>query len=256
MEASKFPLGGRIVAITGAASGIGRAAAKIAARSGAKVLALDINEVLLASLKDEIYRDGGTVMTESADITNIDNVRNLIGRAENNLGTIDGLVCSAGISIESPFLELSPDLWDRIIQLNLTSTFYMAQAVARGIVESGLSGSIVTISSAQGVNGRIHGAHYSASKAGVIGLTKSMALELATHKIRVNCVAPGAVQTPLMRSVVAAAVGGEGRSLARIPLGRFGQPDDVAAAICFLLSDLSDWVTGQTFHINGGSLMV
>jgi NAD(P)-dependent dehydrogenase (short-subunit alcohol dehydrogenase family) len=251
-----FPLTGAVVLITGAASGIGRAAALMALKSGAKVAAVDIDKVGLVSLEAEVGSDHAGFITDVMDVTDARNVVQCVQRVRKALGVVSGLVCSAGLTDEKPFLEISPDLWNRIVQLNLAGTFYVAQTVVRDMVANKIPGSIVTISSALGVAGRVKGAHYSASKAGVIGLTKSMALELAMHQIRVNCVAPGGVDTPLMRRVLNAIPGAEAQGLSRIPLGRFGQPDDLASTICFLLSDLAGWTTGQTLHVNGGSLLV
>ena len=251
-----FPLNSRTILVTGAASGIGRAAVLMALAGGAKVAAVDIDEPLLASLREEANADDEHLHTTAMDVTDIKTVPVVLGEIEQRLGVIDGLVCSAGVTFESPVLEITPGLWDRVIQLNISGTFFVVQAVLRSLIAAELPGSIVTISSALGVSGRVNGTHYSASKAGVIGLTRSLALEVASKGIRVNCVAPGGVETPLMQRVLEANPTAAAQGLARIPLGRFGQPDDLASTICFLLSDLSGWTTGQTLHVNGGSLLM
>jgi 2-hydroxycyclohexanecarboxyl-CoA dehydrogenase len=251
-----FPLDRRVVLVTGGASGIGRATALMALAGGAKVAAVDVNREALVSLTEEAGVPGERLMTAILDVTNradVEKVTSDIGKA---LGTIDGLVCSAGISIEAPLFAVTPELWNRVVDLNLDGTFHVAQSVARDLAASGQPGSIVTIASAQAFRGRQNSVPYVASKAGVLGLTKALALELASSGIRVNCVAPGAVDTPLMRSVVEKAPGGLEGSLARIPMGRFGRPEDLAASVCFLLSDAAAWITGQTLHVNGGSLIV
>jgi NAD(P)-dependent dehydrogenase (short-subunit alcohol dehydrogenase family) len=245
-----------VVLVTGGASGIGRATALMALAGGAKVAAVDVNREALVSLTKEAGVPGERLMTAILDVTNRADVEKVTSDIGKDLGTIDGLVCSAGISIEAPLFAVTPEIWDRVVDLNLDGTFHVAQTVARDLAASGKPGSIVTISSAQAFRGRQNSVPYVASKAGVLGLTKALALELASNGIRVNCVAPGAVDTPLMRSVVEKAPGGFGGSLARIPMGRFGRPEDLAASVCFLLSDAAAWITGQTLHVNGGSLIV
>lgn len=249
-----FPLRDAAIAVTGAASGIGRATVLMALAGGAKVAAIDLDRAGLDLLAEEA-RAGDRLILSTMDVTDCDAIAAEWERIAGRIGTVTGLVCSAGVSYESPLLEITPDLWDKVVRLNLAGTFFVAQAAARAMIAAETPGSIVTISSALGVQGRVNGAHYSASKAGVIGLTKSMALELAPHRIRVNCVAPGGVETPLMRRVLDARPGAAAAGLSRIALGRFGQPEELAASICFLLSDLSAWTTGQTLHVNGGSLL-
>ena len=251
-----FPLDERVVLVTGGASGIGRATVMMALAGGAKVAAVDINGEALASLTREAGAGGDRLMTAILDVTDRAQVEKATADIGKALGTIDGLVCSAGISIEAPLLAVTPELWNRVVDLNLNGTFHVAQTVARDLVASGKPGSIVTIASAQAFRGRQNSVAYVASKAGVFGLTKALALDLAQNGIRVNCIAPGAVDTPLMRSVVEKAPGGFEEALARIPLRRFGRPEDLAASACFLLSDAAAWTTGQTLHVNGGSLIV
>ena len=251
-----FPLDGRVVLVTGGASGIGKATVLMALAGGAKVAAVDINQDALVTLRGEAAAAGDRLITDVMDVTDRICVEKSIAKIKEVLGTIDGLVCSAGISMEMPLLDVTPDLWNRVVDLNLDGTFYVAQAMARDLIASGRPGSIVTIATAQAFRGRRNSVAYVASKAGVSGLTKALALDLAPNGIRVNCVAPGAVDTPLMRSVVEKAPGGAEESLSRIPMGRFGQPEDLAASVCFLLSDAAAWTTGQTLHVNGGSLIV
>jgi 3-oxoacyl-[acyl-carrier protein] reductase len=150
-------------------------------------------------------------------------------------------------------MEMTLAEWERVISINLTGTFITAQAAAKAMIEKGNPGAIVTLASGIAVRGRAAGAHYAASKAGVIGLTKSLALALAKHQIRANVVAPGLTDTPMARHVMSE---DEMRLRAQdVPLGRYGQPDDIANVICFLLSDASRWMTGQTLHANGGVTM-
>jgi 3-oxoacyl-[acyl-carrier protein] reductase len=167
-------------------------------------------------------------------------------------GEVDGVVTSAGISGDGAFVDLPLHEWGRVLNVNLTGTFTVAQAAARAMIGQGRGGSIVTVSSALAVTGRRLGAHYASSKAAVIALTKTMALELSPFGIRVNAVAPGPTDTPLIQHIDRSYL----EELAKQnPLGRLGHADDQAAAICFLLSGASSWMTGQTMHVNGGSVM-
>ena len=249
-------LAGRIIAVTGGASGIGRATCLMAARDGARVIALDLDEAALALLRDDARKEGLSILTRSVDVTDAKACEEAADWCKSSAGPVTGLVCSAGTTHEEPFLKLAPANWERVIKLNLTGSFLISQVIARQMVEAGSAGSIVTISSGAALAVRPGGAHYNSSKGGVLALTKSMAVELAAHRIRVNCVAPGSVDTPLQRRVVGAREGGRERSLSRIPLARFGQPGDIGSMICFLLSDSASWITGQTMHVNGGSLLV
>ena len=251
-----FPLDGRVILVTGGASGIGLATVRMALAGGAKVIAADINPEALSAMHDSTSERRERLFTTVMDVTDTESIATALGQARDRFGVVDGLVCSAGISIEVSLMEVTSAHWQRHLDLNLTGTFHIAQSVARDLVAHARGGSIVTVSSAQGFRGRQHSAPYVASKAGVFGLTKALALDLAAAGVRVNCVAPGAVETPLMRSVVARAPGGIQATLAAIPMGRVGQPDDIAAPICFLLSEAAGWMTGQTLHVNGGSLVV
>jgi 3-oxoacyl-[acyl-carrier protein] reductase len=251
-----FPLGDRVILVTGGASGIGLATVRMALAGGAKVVAADVNQAAISALRGSVGSSRDRLMVEMMDVTDAGAVEATLAKTRDAFGVVDGLVCCAGISIEAPLMEVTPELWRRHIDLNLTGTFNVAHSVARDLVSNGKTGSIVTISSAQGFRGRQHSAPYVASKAGVFGLTKALALDLAEDGVRVNCVAPGAVETPLMLSVVERVPGGMAAALARIPMGRIGQPEDIAAPVCFLLSDAAGWMTGQTLHVNGGSLVV
>lgn len=247
-------LKGRLIMITGGASGIGLATALMAARDGATVYAIDRDELLLAELSAIATRAGIGIHTHACEVTDPASIEAATRWCVDELGPMDGLVCSAGITQEIPFLELPLSLWNRVLDVNLTGTFLSSQIAARAMVAAGKPGAIVTISSSFGVTARPGAAAYCASKSGVIALSKTMALELAPHRIRVNCVAPGSVDTPLSRSVRAAS--GRTVSGSEQPLGRQGEPDDIASMICFLLSESASWVTGQTYHVNGGKLLV
>lgn len=247
-------LSGRVIVITGAASGIGRGTALMAARDGATIVGLDRDGALLGRLAEDAGEWGSKIRTRVADITDAKSVEDAARWCKDEIGSLNGLVCSAGTTQETPFLDFPLELWHRILDVNLTGTFLICQALSRQMVAASSSGSIVTVSSSLALAARKGGAAYSSSKAAVLALTKTMALELAAHGIRVNNVAPGSVDTPLARRTHAAS--GRTGPNSKQPLGRVGRPEDLAAMICFLLSDSASWITGQTMHVNGGSLLV
>ena len=243
----------KVIAITGAASGIGRATARLAAAEGARLVLGDLDEGALETVVDDVRAIGAKADGHRLDVADPASVVAFIETTVTAHDRIDGLVCSAGTTTSSPALELSLEDWQRILAVNLTGTFVAVQAAAREMAGRGTGGSIVTISSALATTGQRHGAHYAASKAGVIALSKTFALECGVAGVRVNNVAPGATESPLLRRTVTDQFLEEW--IARNPLGRLGRPEDQANAICFLLSDAAEWITGQTFHVNGGSIM-
>jgi NAD(P)-dependent dehydrogenase (short-subunit alcohol dehydrogenase family) len=243
-------LANRCIAVTGGASGIGRSLVMIAAASGAEVIAGDINDDALSSLAKEAQQAELSIHPVRLDVTSSASVEEFLGLSEL---PIMGVACSAGIAPDHPAVDMSLELWNKVISVNLTGAFLVAQAAARRMLEGGHGGSIVTVASAMASTGAVNLAHYSAAKGGVVALTKSMARELGPKQIRFNTVSPGGIDTPLYRSrMTDAAIQ---QNIARIPLGRLGQPEDVATCIAFLLSDLTPWVTGQVIQVNGGSLM-
>lgn len=245
-------LAGTSVVVTGGASGVGRATALLAARSGARVVAGDRNDDALAELGKDAASEGLEIVPSQLEVTDEDSVRRFValGNATDNLR---GAVCAAGIAPGRPALEMSLAEWNQTIEVNLTGAFLVAREAARVMAAQDKGGSIVTVSGSNAVTGHANLAHYTASKAGVIGLTKSLALELGKYQIRVNSASPGAVNTPLYWSKLTSE---ESRELvAKYPLARIGEPEDLARCIGFLLSDLSPWITGQTIHVNGGMVM-
>jgi 3-oxoacyl-[acyl-carrier protein] reductase len=175
-----------------------------------------------------------------------------VARAEFTLGGVDVLMSCAGGSLVSPFLELDEDEWDRVVDLNLKGPYLCARAVAGGMVER-RRGRIINVSSNYGVTGSAPRVHYSAAKAGIIGFTKALALELGPYGITVNAVAPGPTATERVRSKHSAEEWAQ--RAAGIPLGRTGEPEDIADAVLFLASDQARYITGQTLHVNGGLVM-
>jgi NAD(P)-dependent dehydrogenase (short-subunit alcohol dehydrogenase family) len=194
---------------------------------------------------------GVKVAAVEVDVTDPAEVNSLVEATLSTFGRVDGLVTSAGVEESVPAVELTNDAFDAVVAVNLKGSFLCAKGFGEAMIDAG-GGSIVTISSALAFSGRVNGAHYASSKAGVVSLTKSLALEWGRHGIRVNSVAPGIIDTPM-----ASRVPGEQLSAyaSRTPLGRIGTPEDVAKVVRFLLSEDAGYVTGQTIVVNGGALM-
>lgn len=244
---------GTAVAVTGGGSGIGRMTALLLARCGADVTIGDLSTDALDEVTQAAADEGLSITAVPLDVTDPSAINGFLAEASSRAGRLDGLVCSAGIVLETPGLELSLETWNRVIGVNLTGTFVAIQSAARLMTETG-GGSIVTVSSGQAFVPSQGLAHYGASKAGVIALTKAFALELGPHGIRVNNLAPGATDTPLFRSRFEDPEESV-RTWNRSPLGRIGLALDQAEGIRFLLSNRSSWITGQTLTVNGGSFM-
>ena len=240
-------LDGKRVVVTGGASGIGAATASRFLEEGAKVLVLDRDLDAGASITRELSNLQGVIQ---CDVSEIGQVRSATGKAIEMMGGIDVLINNAGISIRHDFLDITPDEWGRVLSVNLTGIFYMAQTVARHMVEGG-GGVILNTASTNGIMGYPHYCDYNASKAGVIELTRSMALELAP-KIRVNAVAPGYVLTPMQRAEYTDEMLEEVNC--RIPLKRHAQPEEIAAMFAFLASDEAKYLTGQVYVVDGGEI--
>ena len=246
-------LNNKVIALTGAASGMARAAALLAAAQGADVLLGDLDEAGLRETAAEVEQLGRRAVCQPVDIRQPDQVAAFFA-ASSRLGALTGAVLAAGAAPRGDALGMSLDEWEGVLRLNLTGTFLCAQAAARLMVQSGKGGSIVTYASELALKGAADRPAYAASKAGIIGLTKSFALHLAKDKIRLNVVAPGLTLTP---PVIAHNPPDMRAAAAREnPMGRLGEPEDIAAVVCFLLSDAAAYVTGQTLHVNGGGLMV
>jgi NAD(P)-dependent dehydrogenase (short-subunit alcohol dehydrogenase family) len=252
-ESKVDDLRGKIFVVTGAASGLGCECARRLGQAGAMLVLADLDRARLASVADELRTRGADVQALVVDVRLPDDCAAMAQRALDSFGALNGAVCSAGIDNVAPPLELSLQTWQNMLDVNLTGTFLSVQATARAMVQSGNRGALVTFASGIAVRGRATGAHYAASKAGVIAMSKSVALDVARHGIRINIVAPGITETPMMADVMTPTdVAARAR---QIPLGRIGQPDDIAKVVAFLLSDASGWLTGQTIHPNGGALM-
>jgi NAD(P)-dependent dehydrogenase (short-subunit alcohol dehydrogenase family) len=242
-----FRLDGRRILVTGASLGIGRAVALAAAAAGAALVVSARRREGLEALAAEIAAMGGSAQVLPFDAADPGAIRAAIASA----GPLDGLVNNAGSVTREPFLEASEAEMDRVLGLNVKGAAIVAQEVARGMVRRGARGSIVNISSVVGLVGARNRSLYAASKHAVMGLTRSMALELGPHGIRVNAVCPGLVNTPLAADLMADAKFVAATS-ARIPLGRIMEPEDIAGPAVFLLSDAAAGVTGIALPVDGG----
>jgi 3-oxoacyl-[acyl-carrier protein] reductase len=246
-------LSGQTLLVTGAASGMGQATAIMAAAQGASVVLGDVNEAGLRKTEGEIAAAGGAALTLAGDVRETAWSEEAVRLANERFGSLTGLVCAAGIGTRHMAVDVPRDDWDRVLGVNLTGTFLCMQAAVRSMLEHKTAGAVVTFASEVAFKGYVTGAHYAASKAGIVALTKTFAAEYSRHGIRFNTVAPGLVDTPML----AGAVGPESQQewAATAAMRRIGQPDDVASVVCFLLSGASGWITGQTLHVNGGHLM-
>lgn len=237
----------QVAIVTGTGRGIGCVIARRLAEEGARVLVADIDSESAARAAAEL--PGAAPV--AVDVTDPASVARMIQAALDAFGRLDVLVNNAGVGLNRPFLETTPEEWERTIRVNLTGTFYCSQAAARAMAERG-GGRIVNIASISGERGAQNRSAYGASKAGVIQLTKVMALELAGKGIRVNAVAPGPVVTDMTNVTHTAEI--RATYNARIPMKRYAQPEEVAAAVVFLASGEASFITGETLNVDGGFL--
>jgi 3-oxoacyl-[acyl-carrier protein] reductase len=247
-------LTGKIALVTGAQQGIGRAVALALARDGADVGLNYLDDAAAAErVAEEIRARGRQAICVQADVARLADVQAMLRRVAGTLGTPEVLVNNAGIFPRVPFLEMTEGDWERVLDVNLKGSFLCAQAVARALVAVSRPGAVVNLGSVA-MRGTPLGVHYAASKAGVMGLTRAMALALAPHRIRVNAVAPGLADTAQPRHGHSEA---ELTALGReIPLGgRIARPEEIADVVAFLVSEEARWITGQTIHVNGGAFM-
>jgi meso-butanediol dehydrogenase/(S,S)-butanediol dehydrogenase/diacetyl reductase len=238
-------LEGKRILVTGGASGIGAAVANRFLQEGSKVVVLDRDPKGREQVKLDLPDLSGVV---AADVTKFDEVSKAFAQTVATMGCVDVLINNAGISIRHNFLDITRDEWDKIIAVNLTGVFYVAQLAARHMMEKG-SGVILQTASTNGLVGRPYYADYNAAKAGVIELTRSMALELAP-KIRVNAIAPGYVLTPMQRTEYTDQMLDKVNQ--KIPMRRHAKPEEIAALFAFLASDDAVYITGHVYPIDGG----
>lgn len=243
----------QVIVVTGAQTGIGADIAIAFGRLGAQVVVNYLDDERAAQAVAQAVREGGgESVCVQADVASACDVERLFDMVRGRCGGIDALVNNAGIFPRKAFLDMTDEDWDFVLDVNLKGSFRCARAAAQMMVPAGNGGAIINVASSA-VRGRKLGVHYTASKGGVIAMTKSMALELAPHGIRVNAVAPGTTDTaqPRVEHSEAALQAIE----QQIPLGRMAQPDDIADVVVFLASHGSRFITGQTIYVNGGSYM-
>jgi 3-oxoacyl-[acyl-carrier protein] reductase len=243
-----FDLTGKKALVTGATGGIGGAIARALHAAGAQVALSGTRQESLDALSAELP---GSVAL-ACNLSNPEETDGLIGRAEEALGGLDILVANAGITKDGLLLRMKDEDFERVLDVNLGSYFRLARAASKGMMKRRL-GRIIAITSVVGVTGNPGQANYAASKAGMIGFTKSIAQELASRGITANCIAPGFIVSPMTDALNEAQKEAITKS---IPAARLGQPDDIAAAVVYLASDQASYVTGQTLHVNGGMAMI
>jgi 3-oxoacyl-[acyl-carrier protein] reductase len=243
-----FDLGGKTALVTGATGGIGGAIAKALHAQGAKLAVSGTRKDVLDALAAEL---GDTVVLP-CDLSNRDQVERLIPDAEKALGQLDILVTNAGITKDNLFVALKDDDWEQVLNVNLTSTFRLARAAVKGMMRRRF-GRVIGITSVVGVTGNPGQANYTAAKAGMIGMFKSIGKEYAKRGVTANCVAPGFIATAMTEKLNEKQ---REAILQMVPAGRLGGGADVAAAVVYLASDEAAYVTGQTLHVNGGMAMI
>jgi NAD(P)-dependent dehydrogenase (short-subunit alcohol dehydrogenase family) len=248
------PLKGKVAVVTGAGQGIGKAIARGFAGAGAAVVVSDVIGENASAVAREIVAEGGRALGLAVDVSKSVEVRAMIDAAVSELGRLDILINNAGVFPRGMVLELDDDTWNAVMDVNLRGTWLCSQAAARVMVEQGEGGRIVNFASVAAFRPAVNGAHYAASKAGIVAFTRNMALEVAPFNITVNAIAPGLTDTAQPRygmteEEIAEAGGG-------VPLGRIAQPEDMLPMILFLCGPGGGYITGQTHHVNGGSWML
>ena len=244
-------LHGRTILITGATGGIGRGICKLFQQQGAELAIVGRDADKLETFRQSELPDG-KVRIYAFDLSDENNIARLVAEVEKDCGKIDVLINNAGITKDNLSLKISSEAWHKVLDTNLTSSFLLSKAVLPCMLKHRF-GRIINMTSVVGVVGNAGQSNYAASKAGLIGMSKSMALEVASRGITINCLAPGFIKTPMTDVLPDKA---KEKVLENIPMAYMGTPEDVAHAALFLASDEAGYITGQTIHVNGGMVMV
>jgi 2-dehydro-3-deoxy-D-gluconate 5-dehydrogenase len=258
-----FDLKGKAAIVTGGAMGIGEAITFRLAEAGASVMIADISLEAANKVVDQIKSRGGKAASIYADAGSVSDARKVVEATVDTFGRLDILVNNAGVYPFSPALQTTEALWDKVLGINLKGVFFFAQASAKQMIQAGQGGKIVNIASIDALHPTGNLVHYDASKGGVVMVTKALALEFGPHKINVNAIAPGGIQTPggqAQSAAILKAISMPSEELmkaftARIPLGSMGKPDDIAKVVLFLASSASDYMTGSLVVVDGGYLL-
>jgi len=239
----------KVVLVTGSSKGIGKSLAEDFAAHGSKVcINYSSSEEKAEQVAESIKSSGGVCMTARADISEEDDVKQMFKQIENNLGKVDILINNAGITKDNLFIRMKTSEFDDVIDINLKGAFLCSKLAAKSMMKKRY-GKIINISSVVAYTGNVGQANYVSSKSGLVGLTKSLSLELASRGIRVNAVAPGFIETEMTESLTDDA---KQDMKSKIPLAEFGKPEDINGTVRFLASQDSDYITGQVLHVNGG----
>jgi NAD(P)-dependent dehydrogenase (short-subunit alcohol dehydrogenase family) len=248
-----FDLSGETALVTGASSGLGAHFARVLAAHGAKVAMAARRVEKMTALAEGIAEAGGRALPIGCDVTDAKSIEDAVAAAETELGPVTLLVNNSGVAIPKKVLEHTEEDWDRVVDTNLKGAWLMSQAVARRLVALGRPGRIVNIASIIGLRTMGQVPSYAASKAGLIHLTRDLAMELARHDITVNAIAPGYIATEMNRDFLQSAIGK--RIEQRIPAGRFGAPEDLDGALLLLLAPSGRYITGAVIPVDGGHLV-
>lgn len=242
----------KVAIVTGASRGIGEAIAKQLSSCGAKIILIARNSDQLVAVKETIISNGGIAESMAGDVSNLNSISEIVTNTIDKWGRIDILVNNAGIARDNIIMRMKEDDWDSVMNINLKGCFNGIKSVVRSMIKN-KAGRIINITSVIGQIGNAGQSNYAASKAGIMGLTKSMAKELGSRNITVNAVAPGYITTDMTNELNDEV---KEQLKSSIPLGRLGTPDDVANLVCFLASDEAGYITGQTFNVDGGMVMI